>query len=100
MLQYLYGKFIALIQFAGRVHDQQDEIAAFQSLPHFDHHLAAERTIRLVDARSIDQDNLRRIVTFALRQVEDALDSVASGLRFWRDDGELFAHESIEQRRL
>ena len=100
MLQHLYGELIAPIQLARRIHDQEHEIAAFQSLPHFDHHLAAQRAVRLVHSGSIDQDNLCGVVAFALRQVDDALDSVACGLRFGRNDCEFFAHESIEQRGL
>ena len=100
MLQHLDGELIALIQFARSIHDQQDKIAAFQRLAHFDHHLAAERTVRLVYARSIDQNDLRGVAAFALGQIDDALNSIARGLRFGRDDGEFFAHESIEQRGL
>ncbi len=100
MLQHLDGELIAPIQLARRIHDQQDKIAAFQSLAHLDHHLAAQRAVRLVNARSIDQDDLRGVPAFALGKVDDALNAVARGLRLGRDDGELFAHKRIEQRGL
>src|SRR5258706_791844 len=102
MLQHLYGEFIALIELSGCVHNEEDNVAAFESLPHFDHHLAAERAVGLVYARSIDQYDLRPalVSTLAFGQVDDALDPIARGLRFGRDDREFFAHERIEQRGL
>src|SRR5258706_4190311 len=102
MLQHLYGEFIALIELAGCVHDQEDNVASFQSFTHLDHHLATKGTIRLAYARSIDQYDLRPALVSALAfgQVDDALDPIARGLRFGRDDREFFAHERIEQRGL
>src|SRR4029077_14996366 len=82
------------------VHDEEDYIAALQSLSHLDHHLAAEGTVRLMHAGSVDQDDLRGVAAFAFEQVDDALNPIARGLRFGRDDRELFTHESIEQRGL
>jgi hypothetical protein len=46
----------------------------------------------LVDARRIDQNDLR---VFA---IEDALNAIAGGLRFRRDDGDFLADESIDER--
>ena len=79
----------------------QHEIAAFQRFAHLDHHLAAQRTVGLVHSRSIDQHDLRRRrLPFALGNVNDALNAVARGLRLGRDDGQLLAHQRIEQRGL
>src|SRR6202050_5010655 len=80
MLQHLNSELIALIEFARRIHDQKDEITAFQRLPHFDHHLTAQRTVRLVYARSVDQNDLRSVVAFTLGQIHNTLNPVASSL--------------------
>ena len=53
-----------------------------------------------MDARSVDQHNLRAGLPLALRHIDNTLDSVASGLRLRRDDRQLLADESIEQRGL
>jgi hypothetical protein len=66
----------------------------------FLHHLAIEAAIRLVDARRIDEYDLS-CGTAALRlDVDHALDAGARGLRLFRDDGDLFPHQGIEQRAL
>ena len=100
MLQHLEGKLIALIELAGRVHDQENNVAAFQGLTHLDHHLAAQRAVWLVHAWSVDQHDLRGVAAFAFGQIDDALNSIARGLRLGRDDREFFAYERIEQRGL
>ena len=97
MLQHLDGEFIALIELARGIHDQKNKIAAFQRLAHLDHHFAAERTVGLVYAWRIDQDDLRRVATLGLGKVDDTLNAIACGLRLRRDDSQLLAHESIEQ---
>ena len=48
-------------------------------------------------ARSINQHDLCAALALNLGQVHDALDPVACGLRLGRDDGQLLAHERIEQ---
>src|SRR6266436_1688381 len=100
MLQHLDGELVALIQFAGRVHDKQHDVAALQRLANLDHHLAAQRTIRLVYAGSVDEYDLRGVAAFAFRQVDNALDSVARGLWFRRNDRQSFAPERSSQRGL
>jgi len=47
-----------------------------------------------VDSRRIDQNDLR---VFA---IEDALNAIAGGLRFRRDNGDFLADESIDERGL
>src|SRR5713101_5359296 len=100
MFQHLDGELIALIELAGCVHDQEHDVASFQSLAHLDHHLPSQRAVWLVYAWCVDQDDLRACLAFALREMDDALNSVARVLQFGRNDGELFAHESIEHRGL
>src|SRR5258708_3688251 len=100
MFHHLDGEFIALIEFAGCIHNQEDDVASFQSLADLDHHLPPQRTVWLVYARCIDQDYLRACLTLALGNIDDALNSVARSLRLGRNNGELFAHKSIEQRGL
>src|SRR6267154_1806278 len=100
MFQHLDGEFIALIKFAGCIHNQEDDVAAFQGLAHLDHHFPPQRTVWLVYARCIDQDDLRTTLAFALGNIDDALNSVTRSLRLGRNNGELFAHKSIEQRGL
>src|ERR1700722_11952165 len=100
MLQHLNGKLIALIELARCIHDQQHNVAALQSLAHLDHHLSSERAVWFVDARCIDQNDLRATLIFAFGNVDDALNPITRGLRLRRNDRKLFAHESIEQRGL
>src|SRR5579862_7069542 len=93
-------KAVPRIELMLHVHDYQHEIAAFQSLADFNHHLAAERTVGLVHTRRIDEHDLAAIATLAFRNMDYTLNAVARGLWLRRDDGELFAHQRIEQRRL
>src|SRR6478735_12234108 len=82
------------------VNQQQDEIARLQRGVNFLHHFAVETAIRLVHARRIDEDDLTsRALAFCLN-VENALDVHARGLRLFRDDGDLFADERVEQSAL
>ncbi len=81
------------------IHDYQHQVATLERLAHLDHHLAAEGTVGPVNSWRIDQDNLAAIfaLAFALGNVNYALNAVARGLRLGRDDGQLLAHERIEQ---
>ena len=79
----------------------KNKIAALEGLAHLDHHFAAERTVWLVYAGSIDEDDLPAgSWPLLLRQVDDSLNSIASGLRLGRDNRQLLADERIEQRGL
>src|SRR5215469_6938573 len=88
------------IELVRDVHDNQYKVATFESLAYLNHHLAPERTVGFVNPRSIDQHDLPATFSFTLGNVHDALNTVARGLRLRRNDGQLLANHSIEQRRL
>ena len=60
------NEFIFAVRLACHIVDHQDQIATFQRLPHFGHHLAAERTIGFVHARGINEDHLTPCLVFLL----------------------------------
>ena len=91
---------ITHIQLARRIHQQQHQVAAFQRLPHFHHHSSSQRTVGLVHPRRVDQHNLGRIAVLRFWNLQNALDAVARGLRFGRDDGQLLANQCVQQRGL
>src|SRR5262249_14501112 len=82
------------------VHQQQNEITAFQCRMNFLHHLAVQAAVRLVHARCVDEDNLSRGPSALRFHVADALDIHPRGLWLFRNDGNLLAHQRVEQRAL
>src|ERR1700686_4335052 len=48
-------------------------------------------------AGSVDEHDLGPVLAFILRNLDNALNAVARGLRLGRNDRQLFAHERIEQ---
>src|ERR1700723_1600468 len=91
-LNPLNGEAVARAVVNRCVGDQAEDVDAFQGVLQFVHHHAAEDVFWLVDARRVDQNNLR---VFA---VENALDAIASGLRFGGDDGDFLADEGFDER--
>ena len=67
------------------------------------HHAAVKLRVGLMDAGSVDEDNLGGgVAGFALsflfeRDLENTVDAGSRRLRFMRDDGELLAEESVQQ---
>lgn len=76
----------------GGVKDEEKDVDAFEGRGDFVHHLAPERGVSLVNSRRIDEDNLAAFLG------NDALHTVACGLRPMRDDGDFLANETVEQR--
>ena len=73
-------------------HEQQ-QVALFQRRAHGVHQALVERRIRLVNARRIDEHDLR----FGRR--DHALNGGAGGLRLVRHDRDLLPHQRVQQRR-
>ncbi len=81
------------------VHEDQDEVAGFEGFVDLLQHAAVEMRAGLVDAGSIDKDDLRsRMHALARRNLDDSGDAVTGGLRLGGDDGDFFAGEGVEQR--
>ena len=53
-----------------------------------------------MDAGSVDEDDLASAFSLPFRDVDNALDPAARGLRLGRNDREFLAHKRIEQRGL
>lgn len=85
------GEFIAAAEVDGSVGDEAEDVNAFESVLEFVHHHAAEDVFWFVDARSIYEDDLGVVA------IEDALNAVAGGLGFGRDDGDFLADKSIDE---
>ena len=100
LLRHFQRKFIFSTEPLGDIDDQQDEIAAFQGLAHLDHHLPAQGTVGLVDAGSIDEDDLRAPAFPLLGNVNDAQNPVAGSLGLRADDGEALTDQRVQQCRL
>src|SRR5258708_35708092 len=100
MSSHLDGELSERIELLGCVPTEEQNLAAFQSFAQPDHHLPAQRTVWLVDAGRVDQNDLRAALSFAFTfgNIDHALNPVARGLRLGRNDGELFTHESIKKR--
>jgi hypothetical protein len=74
-----------------RIRDEAEDVDAFEGVLEFVHHHAAQNVFGLVDAGRVYQDDLR---VFA---IEDALNTIAGGLRFGGDDGDFLADESVDK---
>ncbi len=87
----------------GGVDDEEDEIAGFESVVDLLHHAPVELGGGLVDAGSIDEDDLRGgpagvgFGLFAEGDFENSVDAGAGGLRFVSDDGELLPQQRVEE---
>ena len=75
----------------GGVHDQAEDVDAFEGVLQFVHHHPAEDVFGAVDSGRIDQDDLR---VFA---IQNALDAIAGGLRLGRNDRDFLADEGVDQ---
>src|SRR5271157_4410648 len=84
---------------ARSVHQHEDEVAGFESFVDLLQHSAIEMRAGLVNAGSVDKDDLRRRMdALARRNLDHSNDAVAGGLRLGGDDGHLFAGKGVEQR--
>ena len=84
---------------AAGIHQHQNHIARRERFVDFLQHAAVELRGGLVHARRIDKHDLRRGMNFLARfHFQHADDAVARGLRFGRDDGDLFAGQGVHQR--
>ncbi len=91
-LRFLKQHGIGLRRDAAGVHDEQKDIDALNRRGHFTHHLPAERGIRVVQSRRIDENDLAALFR------HDALNAISRGLRFGGDDGDLLTNKPVEQR--
>src|SRR6478752_4176613 len=98
MFDEIKDLFIGSTKTIRGVNQQQDEVARFKGCVNFLHHFAVEAAIRLVDAGRIDKNNLASGALPFWLDVENALDVHARGLRLFRDDGDFFADQRVEQR--
>ncbi len=84
--------FLLRADVCDRLDDQKHEIDVRDGLLHDADHIVAQLGARLMEARRVDENELR--VPFR----HDAADAVARGLRFIRDDGDLLPDEAVDQR--
>ena len=75
----------------GCIDQQEHEIHVLQALDRELHHAPVHFVLRLVDPRSVEEHDLRRVA------VGDGQDPVPRGLRFGGDDGDLLPHEAVEE---
>ena len=80
-------------EFARCIDHQQEQVAALQCLPHLGHHALVHARLGPVDSRRVQKDDL------GVGPVHDPLDAVPRGLRLVGDDGDLGAHQRVQQRR-
>ncbi len=81
------------------VHQHQNHIPRLERLMNFLQHPTVEVRGRLVNARRVHKDNLRRGMDLLARgHLQHADDAVARRLRFGRDNGDLFARKGVHQR--
>src|SRR5438552_8655189 len=90
-------KLVAAAELFSGIHDEQQQIAALEGGMHLLHHLAIERTRRLVHAGGIHKHDLPGGPAFLSRYIHDSLNIVASGLRLVGDNGDFFADQSVQQ---
>ncbi len=76
----------------GGVGDEKKQVNPFEGGGDFAHHLPIEHGFGVVNARSVDEDDL------AFGAGDDALDAIAGGLRLGSDDGNFLADVMIQQR--
>ena len=76
------------------VHEESDHVDVFERFERRHVELFAEHIVGLVDAGSVHNDHLE------IRAREDCAETMARGLRRVRCNSDLFAHDSVEQRRL
>ena len=99
-LDDLEHELIAGAELRGRIHDEQQQVAAFQRVVNLFHHAPVKRVDGLVYAGRIDENDLPGRTLAAFRStLTNPLNAIARGLRLARDDGELFADQRVQQRR-
>ena len=77
-----------------RVHQQQDGVGVVRAAPGGVDHRALEAMTRGEDAGRVDEDELHLV------DHTNAAQPAARGLHLGRDDGDLGAHQTVDQRRL
>ncbi len=77
---------------AAGIHDEQENIDAFDGGGDFVHHLAAKRGIGGVQAWRIYEHDLAALLR------DDTLNAISRGLRFGCDDGDLLSDQVVQQR--
>ena len=91
---------IARDEFTHHIGDVKNQVTTFQRFSNFRHHLASEGTVGFVHPRGVDQNHLSTRPTFLLRNVDNTEYAIPRSLRLRADDGELLAHECVQQRGL
>src|SRR5208337_2047990 len=71
-----------------------------ERLAHLGHHLAPERGAGTVNSGRVDEHDLPGLASLLLGDVDDSENAVARGLGLRRNDGQLLAHQRIQQRAL
>ena len=100
LLDDVEHELVAGTELRRRIHDQQQQIAAFQRVVHFLHHAPVQRVDGLVNSGSVHQNDLSGGALGLALDVDDSLNAIARGLRLARDDGEFFADQRVQQRGL
>ena len=91
-LQALEDVVLARPHLLRRIDDEQDGVHLFQRALRRLHHVLAELVARLVDARRVEEHDLR------IRLRENAEDAVARRLRLVAHDGDFLPDERVDER--
>jgi len=84
---------------AGGVHEDEDEVAGFESFVDLLQHAAVKVRAGLVDAGRIDKNDLRGGIRALVRgNLDHAHDAIARGLGLGGDNRHLLAGEGVEER--
>ena len=90
--QALEDIILARPHFFRRIDDEENGIDFLERPLGSLHHVLAELMLRLVDARRVEEDNLR------LGPRQNAEDAVARRLRLVTHDGDLLPNQAVDQR--
>ncbi len=93
-LCFLEQQIVCLGMHLAGIGHQQQHVDSFQRRGHFLHHLPAQRGIRLVQTRRVNEDDL------PLRLGHNSLNPVAGGLRLGGDDRDFLPYQTIHEGRL
>src|SRR5436305_1746016 len=100
MLEQFEHELVAFTKWLGGIDNQQHQVALFQGAVYFPHHATAQRGVRLVHSRSVDEHNLSWGPPVTSFYIYKTLNAMTRGLRLVRDNGHLLAYERVEKRGL
>src|SRR5206468_6114292 len=100
MLEQFEHELVAFTKWLSGIDNQQHQVALFQGAVYFPHHATAQRGVRLVHSRSVDEHNLSWGPPVTSFYIYKTLNAMPRGLGLVRDNGHLLAYERVEKRGL